>query len=43
MGRELAESEGITVEVLTIDDDVAVKNSTYTIGRSAVAGNFFVI
>jgi len=43
MGRELAESEGIKVEILTIDDDVAVKDSTYTVGRRGVAGNFFVI
>ena len=27
----------------SIDDDVAVKDSTYTIGRRGVAGNFFVI
>jgi dihydroxyacetone kinase len=28
---------------LVIDDDVAVKDSTYTVGRRGVAGNFFVI
>ncbi len=43
MGKEMAESEGIRVEILTINDDVAVKDSTYTIGRRGVAGNFFVI
>src|SRR3954452_12839175 len=43
MGREMAESEGIKVQVLTIDDDVAVKDSTYTVGRRGVAGNFFVM
>jgi phosphoenolpyruvate---glycerone phosphotransferase subunit DhaK len=43
MGRELAESEGVRVEILTIDDDVAVKDSTYTVGRRGVAGNFFVM
>ena len=43
MGREMAEADGIRVEILTIDDDVAVKDSTYTIGRRGVAGNFFVI
>ena len=43
MGREMAEADGIKVEILTIDDDVAVKDSTYTIGRRGVAGNFFVI
>src|SRR4051794_33609947 len=41
MGREMAESEGIQVQVLTIDDDVAVKDSTYTVGRRGVAGYFF--
>lgn len=43
MGREMAESEGIEVRVLTIDDDVAVKDSLYTVGRRGVAGNFFVM
>ena len=43
MGTEMAESEGIRVEILTINDDVAVKDSLYTVGRRGVAGNFFVI
>ena len=43
MGKEMAESEGIKVEILTINDDVAVKDSTYTVGRRGVAGNFFVM
>ncbi len=43
MGRELAEAEGIKVETVIIDDDVAVKDSSYTIGRRGVAGNFFII
>ncbi|MGQ7296658.1 dihydroxyacetone kinase subunit DhaK [Quadrisphaera sp. KR29] len=43
MGREMAEAEGIKVAVLLIDDDVAVKDSSYTVGRRGVAGNFFVI
>jgi dihydroxyacetone kinase-like protein len=43
MGREMAESEGVNVQVLTIDDDVAVKDSLYTVGRRGVAGNFFVM
>ena len=38
MGKEMAESEGIKVEILMINDDVAVKDSTYTIGRRGVAG-----
>jgi dihydroxyacetone kinase-like protein len=43
MGRELAEADGIKVETVMIDDDVAVKDSSYTVGRRGVAGNFFVI
>ncbi|MDQ3686054.1 MAG: dihydroxyacetone kinase subunit DhaK [Acidobacteriota bacterium] len=43
MGREMCEADGIKVETLIIDDDVAVKDSTYTAGRRGVAGNFFVI
>ncbi len=43
MGKEMADSDGIRTEILTINDDVAVKDSTYTVGRRGVAGNFFVI
>ena len=43
MAIEMAEAEGINVKSFIIDDDVAVKNSSYTIGRRGVAGNFFVI
>jgi phosphoenolpyruvate---glycerone phosphotransferase subunit DhaK len=43
MGKEMAEAEGLNVEILMVNDDVAVKDSTYTIGRRGVAGNFFVI
>ena len=43
MGRELAEAEGIRVGTVVVDDDVAVKDSLYTVGRRGVAGNFFVI
>jgi dihydroxyacetone kinase-like protein len=43
MASELSAEEGIRVETLLIDDDVAVSNSTYTVGRRGVAGNFFVI
>ena len=32
-----------TSETLFIDDDVAVQDSTYTVGRRGVAGNFFVM
>ncbi len=43
MAEEIADAEGMKVKTLFIDDDVAVKDSTYTIGRRGVAGNFFVI
>jgi dihydroxyacetone kinase-like protein len=43
MAQELAEADGLTVRTLFIDDDVAVQDSTYTVGRRGVAGNFFVM
>jgi len=43
MARELGEAEGIQIGVVLVDDDVAVTNSAYTIGRRGVTGNFFVI
>jgi len=43
MGREMAEAEGIVIATVIVDDDVAVKDSTWTVGRRGVAGNFFVI
>jgi phosphoenolpyruvate---glycerone phosphotransferase subunit DhaK len=43
MGRELAEADGIRVGTVVVDDDVAVDDSTFTVGRRGVAGNFFVI
>jgi dihydroxyacetone kinase-like protein len=43
MAIEMAQAQGIKVEKFIISDDVAVPNSTYSIGRRGVAGNFFVI
>ncbi len=43
MASELAEAEGLKVTTLFINDDVAVQDSTWTVGRRGVAGNFFVI
>lgn len=43
MGQELAEMDGIEVGRVVINDDVAVKDSTWTVGRRGVAGNFFVM
>jgi dihydroxyacetone kinase-like protein len=43
MAQEMASADGIDVRTLFINDDVSVEDSTYTIGRRGVAGNFFVI
>ncbi|MFD8418636.1 dihydroxyacetone kinase subunit DhaK [Streptomyces sp. NPDC059466] len=43
MAEELSRADGITVRTLFIDDDVAVEDSTYSVGRRGVAGNFFVM
>ena len=37
-GAELAAAEGIEVEAVVIDDDVAVRDSLYTAGRRGVGG-----
>ena len=42
MAKELAEMEGIKVESVIVNDDVAVENSTWTIGRRGIAGTVFV-
>jgi|SRR5690554_2842708 len=39
---EMAESEGIKVDKVIVNDDVAVENSTYTTGRRGIAGTVFV-
>ena len=41
--RRYCEAEGQKIGYLLVNDDVAVKDSTWTIGRRGVAGNFFVI
>ncbi|CAH0346860.1 dihydroxyacetone kinase subunit DhaK [Bacillus sp. CECT 9360] len=42
MAAELAEMEGLTVDKVVVNDDVAVKDSTYTTGRRGIAGTVFV-
>ena len=42
MAKEVAEMEGIKVESVVVNDDVAVENSTYTAGRRGIAGTVFV-
>jgi phosphoenolpyruvate---glycerone phosphotransferase subunit DhaK len=43
MSQEMSQADGLNVKTLIIDDDVSVKDSTYTVGRRGVAGNFFVM
>ncbi|WP_345640208.1 dihydroxyacetone kinase subunit DhaK [Streptomyces tremellae] len=43
MAQELSEADGVRVRTLFIDDDVSVQDSTCTVGRRGVAGNFFVL
>jgi dihydroxyacetone kinase-like protein len=43
MAREMAEAEGIKIGTVVINDDVSVEESTHSVGRRGVAGNFFVI
>ena len=42
MAAEMAEAEGLKVKHVVTNDDVAVKDSLYTVGRRGVAGTIFV-
>lgn len=42
MAAEMAEADGITVDKVIVNDDVAVENSTWTIGRRGIAGTVLV-
>ena len=42
MAADMARDEGITVDQVIVDDDVAVDGSLYTVGRRGVAGTVFV-
>jgi dihydroxyacetone kinase-like protein len=42
MAAEMAEAEGIKVDKVVVNDDVAVENSTWTTGRRGIAGTVFV-
>ena len=42
MAAEMAGDEGVRVEQVIVDDDVAVDGSLYTVGRRGVAGTVFV-
>ena len=42
MAKDIAEINGIKVESVIVNDDVAVEDSTYTNGRRGIAGTVFV-
>ena len=42
IAKELASETGIQVDYVIVDDDISVKNSTYTQGRRGVAGTILV-
>ncbi|MGB9679270.1 MAG: dihydroxyacetone kinase subunit DhaK [Thermoanaerobacteraceae bacterium] len=42
MAKEMAQMEGIEVDEVIVNDDVAVENSTWTQGRRGIAGTVFV-
>jgi phosphoenolpyruvate---glycerone phosphotransferase subunit DhaK len=42
MAKDMAEMEGIKVESVIVNDDVAVEDSTFTTGRRGIAGTVFV-
>ncbi|WP_208586675.1 dihydroxyacetone kinase subunit DhaK [Gracilibacillus suaedae] len=42
MAQEMAEMEGIKVDSVIVNDDVAVEDSTFTVGRRGIAGTVFV-
>ncbi len=42
MAAEMAADEGIRVEKVVVNDDVAVEDSTWTTGRRGIAGTIFV-
>ena len=41
-GAYLAEEDGLQVEYVKVEDDIAVQDSLYTVGRRGVAGTVFV-
>ncbi|WP_308749454.1 dihydroxyacetone kinase subunit DhaK [uncultured Anaerococcus sp.] len=42
MAKDMAEMEGIKVDYIIVNDDVAVEDSTYTTGKRGIAGTVFV-
>lgn len=42
MAKDMADMDGIKVESVVVNDDVAVEDSTFTTGRRGIAGTVFV-
>lgn len=42
MAKDMADMDGIKVDSVIVNDDVAVENSTFTAGRRGIAGTVFV-
>lgn len=42
MAGQMAQEMGINVETVVVEDDIAVENSLYTVGKRGVAGTVFV-
>lgn len=42
MAERAAKEDGFNVDHVIVDDDVAVQDSTFTVGRRGVAGTVFV-
>jgi phosphoenolpyruvate---glycerone phosphotransferase subunit DhaK len=42
MAKDMAEMDGIKVDSVVVNDDVAVENSTWTAGRRGIAGTIFI-
>ena len=42
MASDMAQGEGINVKQVIVEDDVAVEDSTWTVGRRGIAGTVFV-
>ena len=42
MAEQAAREDGFNVDHVIVDDDVAVQDSTFTVGRRGVAGTVFV-
>ena len=43
MAKDMADMEDIHVEMVVVDDDIAVEDSTYTAGNEALPGLFLSI